>query len=102
VTSGVLWGYSFPWLYWTLRVEYFAPSFTTPPLNYTYDAFVSRHTVGAPCDNLLVLHMQVPDMERMGFSEFHRHWAAERARGALVSANSLESDFAVAGSVCLC
>jgi hypothetical protein len=29
-------------------------------------------------------YLQVPDMERMGFSEFHRHWAVERARGALL------------------
>ena len=24
-------------------------------------------------------YLHVPDMERHGFSEFHRHWAAERA-----------------------
>ena len=29
-------------------------------------------------------YLHVPDMERLGFSEFHRHWDQERGRGALV------------------
>ena len=29
-------------------------------------------------------YLHVPDMERLGFSEFHRHWASERTRGGLV------------------